>query len=309
MEETEKKGISPLRLAFRVAYLGDRFRGSQLQPQARTVEGEFIAACVRLELFSDWRAAGFLSSGRTDRGVHSLGLVIAFTTTLPDRAITALNYQLPPDLWCTGFAVVSPDFHPRYDARWRTYRYYFREEGLDTSAMMQGAALFTGVHDFSGFARVTDKNPVRRIFSASICSEEGITYLEVTAESFLWHMVRCMAASLREIGTGSSDIAMVRDRLNGIYSRGLHPAPPDGLVLWDTGFDIWFNPMPAEERRKQKIREWHGYHRVMSRICNIFNTGVPETRDNICSQIRPTSGKCYENTFKIPGKSPGEFNE
>ena len=81
----------------------------------------------RLKLFSDWRAAGFLSAGRTDRGVHARGQVIAFSTEFPDRAIKALNIQLPPDIWCTAYSEVLPAFHPRYDARSRTYRYYFSE--------------------------------------------------------------------------------------------------------------------------------------------------------------------------------------
>jgi len=68
----------PVRLAFRLSYLGSRFFGSQQQAASRTVEGEFIAACKRLSLFDDWREAGFLSAGRTDRGVHARGQVIAF---------------------------------------------------------------------------------------------------------------------------------------------------------------------------------------------------------------------------------------
>ena len=72
--------------------------------------------------------------------------------------------------------------------------------------MKAGAALFEGVHDFSGFAKVSDKNPVRGILSASLGLECGIVYFEVTAQSFLWHMVRCMAKALEEAGTGSSEV-------------------------------------------------------------------------------------------------------
>ena len=86
----------PVRLAFRVSYLGSRFYGSQMQAAHRTVEGEFVAACQRLSLFDDWRKAGFLSAGRTDRGVHACGQVIAFSTDAPDRARTVINTQLPP---------------------------------------------------------------------------------------------------------------------------------------------------------------------------------------------------------------------
>jgi tRNA pseudouridine38-40 synthase len=277
MEEIETQGVSPLRLAFRVAYLGARFMGSQLQPHLRTVEGEFIAACTRLDLFSDWRQAAFISSGRTDRGVHARGQVVAFTTISPDRAISALNYQLPPDLWCTGYSPVPPDFHPRYDALWRTYRYYFREEGLDINSMKEGATFFTGLHNFSGFAKIGDKNPERRVLSASVFKEGGMIFLEVTAESFLWHMVRSMAASLRDVGTGASDTTLIRDRLEGTYTGGLRPAPPDGLILWEVGYNLSFNPMPVEERRSIKIRDWYGHYRVMSKICSIFDNPAHKT--------------------------------
>ena len=133
MEETETPGISQVKLAFRVAYRGDNFTGSQMQPGFRTVEGEFIAACIRLGLFPDWREARFAASGRTDRGVHATGQVFSFLTGIPDRAVAALNYQLPPDCWCTGYSITRPGFHPRYDAKYRTYRYFFREQDLDVS--------------------------------------------------------------------------------------------------------------------------------------------------------------------------------
>ena len=103
---------APVRLAFRVSYLGSRFFGSQMQASSRTVEGEFIAACQRLSLFEDWRQAGFQSAGRTDRGVHARGQVIAFTTDAPDRAIGTINLQLPPDLWCSAYAEVPAAVPP-----------------------------------------------------------------------------------------------------------------------------------------------------------------------------------------------------
>ncbi|MDD1717445.1 MAG: tRNA pseudouridine(38-40) synthase TruA, partial [Methanoregulaceae archaeon] len=102
-----------MRLAFRVSYLGDLFLGSQLQAAGRTVEGVFIDACTRLSLFADWRSARFVSAGRTDRGVHARAQVFAFSTDFPERAIETLNWQLPPDCWCTGVVPVAGSFHPR----------------------------------------------------------------------------------------------------------------------------------------------------------------------------------------------------
>ncbi|MCU0629975.1 MAG: tRNA pseudouridine(38-40) synthase TruA [Methanoregulaceae archaeon] len=275
MEETETPGIPKVKLAFRVAYRGDNFNGSQMQPGLRTVEGEFIAACQRVGLFEDWRDACFAASGRTDRGVHATGQVFSFLTGTPSRAVAALNFQLPPDCWCTGYTLVPPGFHPRYDAKYRTYRYFFREQDLDTKRMEAAATLFLGVHDFSGFARVDKKNPERKVLAASIGRDEGVMFLEITAESFLWHMVRCIASAVRDIGMGTTDEAGIRRRLEGDYSGGIHPAPPDGLVLWDVVYNLPFTPLPQEARRLEKIREWQGYHRVMTGICRIFSE--PET--------------------------------
>ena len=93
-KEDNKKGSPPVRLAFLVSYIGNGFYGSQIQVDRRTVEGEFVAACRRLNLFDDWRKAGFLFAGRTDRGVHACGQVAAFSTTEPERAVHTINTQL-----------------------------------------------------------------------------------------------------------------------------------------------------------------------------------------------------------------------
>lgn len=85
MAEAQRQD-NKVRLAFRIGYLGDGFYGSQYQPDRRTVEGEVINACLRGGLFSDPRSARLTISGRTDRGVHSRSQIIAFSTSLPDRA-------------------------------------------------------------------------------------------------------------------------------------------------------------------------------------------------------------------------------
>ena len=77
--------------------------------------------------------------------------------------------------------------------------------------MNQAAESFLGTHDFSGFARILDKNPCRTIFSIRVLEEEGVTILEVAAGSFLWHQVRYMAAALGEIGAGKADASSDRE--------------------------------------------------------------------------------------------------
>jgi tRNA pseudouridine38-40 synthase len=259
-----------LRLAFRVSYLGSRFFGSQLQSSSRTVEGEFIAACQRLSLFDDWRQAGFVSAGRTDRGVHARCQVMAFSTSAPERARETVNFQLPPDLWCTAWAEVAPEFHPRYDARSRTYRYYFSECPEATGEMSAACRLFLGTHDFSRFARVRDKNPERTILAIRIAEEDGFTFLEVKAESFLWHQVRCMATALLRIGAGQAGEESIPYYLNGGNEHPPPPAPAEGLVLWDTDCGVTWLPLQEGGRSCQFIEHLGRHHALMEKVCRVL---------------------------------------
>jgi tRNA pseudouridine38-40 synthase len=261
---------APVRLAFRVSYLGSRFFGSQMQASSRTVEGEFIATCQRLSLFEDWRQAGFQSAGRTDRGVHARGQVIAFTTDAPDRAIGTINLQLPPDLWCSAYAKVPAEFHPRFDAKFRTYRYYFSDVTLGKSEMEKASRHFLGIHDFSSFARVRDKNPLRNILAIRVAEEDGFVYLEVTAESFLWHQVRCMATALLRVGTGEAGEESILHHLMGESDKPLSPAPAEGLVLWDTDCGVSWSPLAEGGRSSQFIDHLSRHHALMEKVCQLL---------------------------------------
>jgi tRNA pseudouridine38-40 synthase len=261
---------APVRLAFRVAYLGSGFFGSQMQASSRTVEGEFIAACQRLSLFDDWRQAGFQSAGRTDRGVHARGQVIAFTTDAPVRAIGTINLQLPPDLWCSASAEVPAEFHPRYDARSRTYRYYFSDSPPEQDAMEKASRLFLGIHDFSNFAKVKDKNPVRNILAIRIAEEDGFTVLEVTAESFLWHQVRCMATALLRVGNGEAEPDSIALFLRGEGDKPLAPAHAEGLVLWDTDCGVSWIPLPEGERSSTFMEHLCRHHALMEKVSRVL---------------------------------------
>jgi tRNA pseudouridine38-40 synthase len=267
MEEIQAAGSSPVRLAFRTAYLGDRFYGLQVQADERTVEGEFIAACRRIELFSDPQTARFLAAGRTDRGVHARGQVFAFTTSFLERALVALPWQLPRDIRVTGYAIVDPEFHPRYRAISRTYRYYFGRGGLDLAAMADAAKRFIGCHDFTRFARIEEKDPVRTILASRVFDDSGLLCFEVTAESFLWHMVRYMGAALLLVGEGSWGTKNLVQRLEGEENTVLSPAPPDGLVLWDVDCGISFEPIGDVGPSIPFFTSRREHHAVMARIC------------------------------------------
>ena len=262
----------PVRLAFRVSYLGNRFYGSQMQAASRTVEGEFFAACQRLSLFDDWRKAGFLSAGRTDRGVHSRGQVIAFSTHAADRARTVINTQLPPDLWCTAYAEVAPEFHPRYDAKSRTYRYYYSKPPEDPETMDRAAQRFLGSHNFSNFARVRDKNPYRNILKVRVAEEDGFVFLEVKAESFLWHQVRCMASALQLVGEEEADEGSIARLLETDAIRPIQPAPAEGLILWDTDCGVVWTPVITEGQSGAFIDHLVRHHALMEKVCSVLKT-------------------------------------
>ncbi|MDD1674531.1 MAG: tRNA pseudouridine(38-40) synthase TruA [Methanomicrobiales archaeon] len=258
-----------MRIAFRILYLGTAFFGSQIQPDLRTVEGEFIEACRRLDLFEDWKAAALVFAGRTDRGVHARGQVCAFTTDRPERAIALLNVQLPRDCQAAGYCEVPEGFHPRFDAVSRTYRYYWTDQFPERAHMDRVARMFQGEHDFSSFARIeAGHDPVRCVFSSHVFSEGDYTVFEITAASFLWNMVRCMASALESVGTGNSGEERI---LHLLQERCPRPAatPAEGLVLWNVDCGIDFLPLSPAPRSRAYFDEMWRYHRRMDRISRI----------------------------------------
>jgi tRNA pseudouridine38-40 synthase len=259
-----------MRLALRLSYLGDRFFGSQQQPDRRTVEGEVIGACQRLDLFTDWREARFALAGRTDRGVHARGQACAFDTPAPDRAREVLNLQLPRDLWCTGIAEVPQEFHPRHDARSRTYRYFFSDTDLDTAAMDRASRTFVGRFDFSRFGRVEGKNPERVVLGARVFREGGVTVFEITAWSFLWQMVRSMAGVLEAVGRGTAGEERIRELLAEPSGPRMPPAPAGGLILWDVDCGVAFQEIPVDHRTVDYLTFFRRHHALMARVCQVL---------------------------------------
>jgi tRNA pseudouridine38-40 synthase len=262
-----------MRLAFCIAYLGDNFFGSQVQASQRTVEGEFIAACRRLDLFSDWKQAGFSAAGRTDRGVHAFGQVCAFTTGFPERALDCLNLQLPRDCWCRGYAEVEDTFHPRYAAMSRTYRYYMNEPSLDLPTMAEASRFFEGVHDFSSFARPEGRNPVRILHRVRVWREDPFVIMEVRGESFLWHMVRGMATVLYEVGMGKAEKDDIVRLLEEKGKVRVPAAPAEGLVLWEVDCGIQFVPLPKGDRQQHYLAGEHRHHLFMGMLTSLFLDG------------------------------------
>ena len=218
-----------MKLALSVGYLGEGFSGSQFQPDKRTVEGEFIKAGISCGAWDDAKSASFRTAGRTDKGVSARRQLITVTPRDKDKFVEAINFHLPPDIWCVGYAEVDDDFYPRYSAGIRTYRYFFPYP-LDIEAMQKAASYFVGVHDFSGFSKMeTGRDPMRTVTSASVFIENGLPVFEVSAKSFLWNMVRGMAGILEAVGLGLTTPETVLEQLESHIWR-VHPAPAGGLV-------------------------------------------------------------------------------
>jgi tRNA pseudouridine38-40 synthase len=256
-----------VRLAFRIGYLGDGFYGSQYQPDKRTVEGEIRNACLRAGLFVHPGSARLTLSGRTDRGVHARCQVVAFSTPYPERARRAFPGQLPPDIWVCGVCDVPDTYSPRYNPVSRTYRYYFADHVPDTSVMQDVAPLFIGTHDFSCFARIEPgKKPVRTISSLSVHTGDDCCWFEVTAPSFLWHMVRCIATTLFMASDSQITPDEIRFLLLGKCSNKVKPASPAGLILWGVNDLLAWEPLPLLKKTITFQKESGSHHRLMTRI-------------------------------------------
>jgi tRNA pseudouridine38-40 synthase len=259
-----------MRIAFRLGWWGAGFAGSQRQSGERTVEGELIRACIRTKIFADPYTAGFWLSGRTDRGVHARAQVGALTTDHPERVGPVLNRALEDDVWITGTAPVHDDWHPRYDVSGRTYRYFFADPSLDRDAMDRAAARFVGEHDVSRFCRAGSRNPVRRIAASRVFAGGTGAVFEVTARSFLWHQVRCMAAALETVGRGELDEGGIDALLSGECRRNPPAAPADRLVLWAVGTPFSFTPVSPNEEHGAFLRATADSHRTRAAIADLL---------------------------------------
>ena len=272
MAETQAQD-NKVRVAFRIGYLGGGFFGSQYQLNQRTVEGEIRAACLRAGLFSDPRDGHLAISGRTDRGVHARCQIIAFSTRLPDRARRALPGQLPPDIWVTDTCEVPESYSPRRDVNTRTYRYIFTDPVGEVFLMREIAPLFTGRHDYSCFSRVEPgKNPLRTVTALTIHEDADNCWLEVTAHSYLWHMVRSIATVLYMASINQITPDEVLRLLSGRCKHKVKPASPDGLILWYIDDTLDWSPVPVLSRTIRLHTEAAALHHTMERVHTFLKT-------------------------------------
>src|SRR5436190_22660729 len=204
-----------MRLKLTLEYDGTAFRGWAAQPEQRTVEGVVRAAFDAV--FPRWESLAV--AGRTDTGVHALGQVVSVEVdggAPPERAAEALNAALPDDVSVIAAEPAPPDFHARHSARARSYRYRIHRRRtpspfeqrrawwvpwrLDEERLADAADLLLGEHDFRAFTPTETQHKVflRNVHSASWHRRGDALELEITADSFLRHMVRTLVGTMLE---------------------------------------------------------------------------------------------------------------
>lgn len=236
-------------LKLTLAYDGTRLVGWQRQADGDSVQGLLEDALARFE----GAPVTVHGAGRTDAGVHALGQVANAQLTCAHDAETltrALNAQLPEDVRVLGVEEVSPDFHARFTARSKTYRYQIRHgriadpferayvwhmpERLRVEAMRAAAGVLVGTHDFAAFqsAGSPTRDSVRTITQSTLDDTEGRLTYEISGNGFLRHMVRAIVGTLVEIGRGFREPESMASLLRGSARGDAGPtAPPRGLFL------------------------------------------------------------------------------
>jgi tRNA pseudouridine38-40 synthase len=238
-----------MRYAIGLEYDGSLFLGWQLQSVEPTVQACVERAVARV---AD-QEARVTCCGRTDTGVHALGQVAHFDTAArrDERSwVLGLNSHLPAGVSVLWIRPVDDSFHARFSAFSRTYRYLvlnrwirpalevrrmsWCRRPLDAARMHAAAQALRGEHDFTSFraGACQARHPVREIQDISVSRAGDVVALEVTANGFLYHMVRNIAGSLLRVGLGEAGVAWMGELLAQRDRNNAAPtAAPEGLYF------------------------------------------------------------------------------
>ena len=246
-----RDGVSKVNIRVVLEYDGAGFAGWQRQKNSRSVEGELNRALREI----GQKDLVIYAAGRTDAGAHAEGQVANFHTDgriAPRRLVAALNARLPEDVAVLSAEEVPDDFHSRYSARRRRYRYRYLDRtarpalerdrcwhvrgSLDVDAMASAASALVGKHDWSSYCSASEPAGarVREMRSARVVRRGDFVELELVAEGFLRGMVRSIAGGLAEVGRGKrpprwvGEVLRARDR-----RQAPRTAPAGGLTLME----------------------------------------------------------------------------
>ncbi|MCL6547988.1 MAG: tRNA pseudouridine(38-40) synthase TruA [Alicyclobacillus sp.] len=250
-----RQAVSRLRtIKLTIAYDGTDFHGFARQRGLRTVQGELEAALARV-IGPGVEVHG---SGRTDAGVHARAQVVHWTQSQgppAERYPPLLRRLLPPDIVAVRAAEVVPEFHARFSALRKTYRYTVQRaevedvftkrycwhvpQPLNLAAMREAAGHLEGEHDFTSFCAAATPVADKTRTIDDLRLEERGTYLDLwcTGNGFLQHMVRIIAGTLVDVGLGR----MSADAIPGVLAardrrRAGRTAPARGLTLWEVEY-------------------------------------------------------------------------
>jgi tRNA pseudouridine38-40 synthase len=253
-----------MRIALGLEYDGSRFQGWQTQPSGGTVQDALEAALAQIS----GAPVSVTCAGRTDSGVHAREQVVHFDPAVerPDAAwVRGVNGFLPAAIAVLWARPVPADFHARYSARSRTYRYVLLSRAvrpalaaryvgwtharLDVAAMSEAARHLLGEHDFSAFrsSECQARTPVRTIHELALEPRGERTDFVLRANAFLHHMVRNIVGTLVQVGKGARRPDWVREVLHS-RDRGRAAAtfPAEGLYLESVEYEqSWRLPQAA----------------------------------------------------------------
>lgn len=238
-----------------VAYDGTNYHGWQVQDNGITIE-EVLNRTISKLVQEDIKVIG---ASRTDAGVHACGNVAVFDTEsrIPgDKFSFALNQRLPEDIRIQESCEVDADFHPRYADTVKTYEYNilnrrfempskrlyaaFCYYPMDIERMNQAAAYLVGEHDFKSFcsAGAQVQTTVRTIYAVNVTKEDDMVHIRITGNGFLYNMVRIIAGTLMQVGTGLMEPEQVKEILEARDRSKAGPtAVAKGLTLVEIRYE------------------------------------------------------------------------
>ena len=252
----------PRRLALVLAYDGSSFNGWQAQPEGNTVQQVLSKALSELCNHE----VSLQASGRTDKGVHALGQVVAFNTDSSlslAKILKALNSILPSEILVRALGAVGQNFHPQFNAKAKTYDYFLLPENysiflqnrawvlperLNAQAIKQALFFLPGVHNLRSLAsKLHDKteSTSRHIMEAQLeVDKSGVWRFRITAEGFLRHVIRNLVGILVHVGLEKVRPGELREMLKTDERTIAAPkAPAGGLYLSRVFYQPWSGPV------------------------------------------------------------------
>lgn len=258
------------RVALVIQYLGTRFYGWQRQPHHRSVQEEIEKVLSTVE----HQPVTLHGAGRTDTGVHAAAQVAHFnaTSSIPaPRWAAVLNSRLPEDILIRASALVAPDWHARFSAIWRRYRYtiytdaspnlfvrpfswHYYHAALDESLIQDALNPLIGKHHLAAFHRANSGRSHSWVdVQAAECYRNGsFIHIEIQANGFLYGMVRLLVGMLVKVGRGElQPMHFTELWVNQRREEVKYAAPARGLCLLRVGYpdspfppEVWFDTQP-----------------------------------------------------------------